>query len=109
MYGAGEKRQRGGRKKKKRKENQPLETDWDEIYDPSKPTNFDEYMHSEERIREIQDWKAVLYRHRRRRSSSDGSDASRDRARDDRSAPSMATPLSPSPPNPVLPLEEPRN
>lgn len=74
-YGLGEKRQRGGRKKKKgRRHGDQLETDWDEIYDPTKPTNVEEYLRSDERIREVQDWKAVLYRHRRRRVSTDDSE-----------------------------------
>ncbi|KAL1864175.1 hypothetical protein VTK73DRAFT_6110 [Phialemonium thermophilum] len=67
IYGTGEKRQRGGRRKKKKKhENQQMETDWDELYDPARPTNVEEYLRSDERIREIRDWKAVLYAHRRR-------------------------------------------
>jgi hypothetical protein len=81
MYGTGaaEKRQRGGRKAKKKKlqrqgDNQRHETDWDEIYDPSRPTNVDEYMKSDERIREVQEWKAILYAHRRRRRGSFDSD-----------------------------------
>lgn len=85
MYGtaATEKRQRGGRKAKKKKQqkqgdNQRQETDWDEIYDPSRPTNVDEYMRSDERIREVQEWKAVLYAHRRRRRSSSESDEDSD-------------------------------
>lgn len=71
--GAGEKRQRGGRKaaKKRRREQEQRQragqqTDWDEIYDPSRPTNVDEYLRSDERVREVQEWKAVLYAHRRR-------------------------------------------
>ncbi|KAI7776996.1 hypothetical protein LA080_004222 [Diaporthe eres] len=83
MYGtaATEKRQRGGRKAKKKKQqkqgdNQRQETDWDEIYDPSRPTNVDEYMRSDERIREVQEWKAVLYAHRRRRDSSESDEDS---------------------------------
>lgn len=79
---AAEKRQRGGRKaaKKRKKlaaENQ-RETDWDEIYDPARPTNVDEYLRSDERIREVQEWKAVLYAHRRkaRRDSYEESDES---------------------------------
>lgn len=85
MYGtaATEKRQRGGRKAKKKKQqrqgdNQRQETDWDEIYDPSRPTNVDEYMRSDERIREVQEWKAVLYAHRRRRRGSSDSDEDSD-------------------------------
>ena len=85
MYGTGaaEKRQRGGRKAKKKKlqkqgDNQRQETDWDEIYDPSRPTNVEEYMRSDERIREVQEWKAVLYAHRRRRRGSTDSDEDSD-------------------------------
>ncbi|KAK3681454.1 hypothetical protein B0T22DRAFT_308561 [Podospora appendiculata] len=65
--GAGGKRQRGGRRKKKKVDDGPVETNWDELYDPSRPTNVEEYLHSEERIREIREWKAVLYAHRRQR------------------------------------------
>ncbi|KAK7924800.1 hypothetical protein PG985_006854 [Apiospora marii] len=79
MYTGEEKRSRGGRKqkKKKAKDAAPVETDWDEIYDPSRPTNVDEYLRSDERIREVQEWKALLYRHRRpakRQSSWSSSD-----------------------------------
>jgi splicing factor 45 len=76
MYGTGEKRARGGRKKKKKKfEAIPAETDWDEIYDPARPTNVDEYLRSDERIREVQDWKALLYKHRRRDRERDSWDS----------------------------------
>ncbi|KAK0720882.1 hypothetical protein B0H67DRAFT_206725 [Lasiosphaeris hirsuta] len=64
---AAEKRQRGGRRKKRKKvDDAPLETDWDELYDPARPTNVEEYLRSEERIQEVREWKAVLYAHRRR-------------------------------------------
>jgi hypothetical protein len=43
----------------------PRETDWDELYDPARPTNVEEYLRSEERVREVRDWKAVLYALRR--------------------------------------------
>ncbi|KAI1466041.1 uncharacterized protein F4812DRAFT_435708 [Daldinia caldariorum] len=67
MYGTVERRARGGRKKKKKKaEDVPVETDWDEIYDPSRPTNVDEYLRSDERIREVREWKDLLYKHKRR-------------------------------------------
>ncbi|KAJ0342100.1 hypothetical protein COL922a_001489 [Colletotrichum nupharicola] len=67
--------QRGGRRKKKKKNHdQHVETNWDDIYDPSKPTNVEEYLRSDERIREVQEWKRLLYRHRRGRSVSDDSD-----------------------------------
>ncbi|KAK8019463.1 hypothetical protein PG990_004601 [Apiospora arundinis] len=81
MYAGEEKRPRGGRKKKKKaKDAAPIETDWDEIYDPSRPTNVDEYLRSDERIREVQEWKALLYRHKRplkRQSSWSSSDEDR--------------------------------
>ncbi|OAA33371.1 D111/G-patch protein [Moelleriella libera RCEF 2490] len=64
-YGVGEKRQRGGRKKKKRPQHMPAETDWDEIYDPARPTNVEEYLKSDEKINEVREWKALLYRHRK--------------------------------------------
>lgn len=73
----GEKRQRGGRKKrKKNKEAALLTQHWDDIYDPSRPNNYEDYKHSEEKIREIRDWKDLLYRHKmkRRDSSASGSD-----------------------------------
>ncbi|KAI1454504.1 hypothetical protein F4805DRAFT_460705 [Annulohypoxylon moriforme] len=72
MYGLGEKRARGGRKKKKKKEREvPVETDWDEIYDPSRPTNVVEYLRSDERICEVREWKDLLYKHRRRDDDSE--------------------------------------
>lgn len=80
-YGTGEKRQRGGRKnKKKREQYQDLQTDWDDIYDPARPTNVEEYLRSDERIDEVRQWKALLYRHRKDRADSDLSD---DSAEDD--------------------------
>ncbi|KAL2757979.1 hypothetical protein ACRALDRAFT_2040290 [Sodiomyces alcalophilus JCM 7366] len=105
MYGTNEKRQRGGRRKKKKKigQQQHLETDWEEIYDPSKPTNFEEYMRSDERIREIQDWKAVLYRHRRQKSLSDDSDEeenTRSRSAPNQFAPPPNYAFAPPPPSP---------
>ncbi|KAK5628804.1 hypothetical protein RRF57_004519 [Xylaria bambusicola] len=76
MYGTGEKRPRGGRRKKKKKmEAVSMETDWDEIYDPSRPTNVDEYLRSDEKIREVQEWKALLYKHRRRDDRRDSWDS----------------------------------
>lgn len=73
---AGEKRQRGGRKKrKKNKEESHLVQNWDDIYDPSRPNNYEDYKHSDEKILEIREWKNKLYAHRmaRRRNSSSGS------------------------------------
>ena len=68
-----EKAQRGGRKKRK-KNNQQKEIvqDWDDIYDPSRPNSYEEYKNSEEKIREVREWKDKLYAHRmRRRQTSD--------------------------------------
>ena len=82
FFGA-EKRQRGGRKKrKKNKEEEQVVQNWDDIYDPSRPNNYEEYKNSDERIAEIRDWKDRLYAHRmaRRRSSDLSSDEGRGRA-----------------------------
>ncbi|CAD6583870.1 MAG: hypothetical protein ASARMPREDX12_001472 [Alectoria sarmentosa] len=76
FYG-GEKRQRGGRKKrKKNKEESRVPQNWDDIYDPSRPNNYEDYKHSDERIMEIREWKDRLYAHRlvkRRDSEPDSS------------------------------------
>lgn len=74
IYGTVEKRQRGGRKKKKKRHEEEFETNWDDIYDPTRPTNVEEYLHSDEKVQEVRDWKALLYRHRRKRDESDVSD-----------------------------------
>lgn len=72
-----EKRQRGGRKKrKKNKEEHHVPQNWDDIYDPSRPNNYEDYKHSDEKIMEIREWKDKLYAHRlakRRDSESDNS------------------------------------
>lgn len=39
-------------------------TEWDDIYDPSKPTDYEQYMHSDERDAETREWKDRLYAHR---------------------------------------------
>ena len=73
----GEKRQRGGRKKrKKNKEETPATQNWDDIYDPSRPNNYEEYKNSDEKIREVREWKDRLYAHRmaRRKDYSDSDD-----------------------------------
>ncbi|RFU23567.1 hypothetical protein B7463_g12770, partial [Scytalidium lignicola] len=73
FYGT-EKRQRGGRKRrKKNKEERPVVQDWDDIYDPTRPNIYEEYKHSDEKIREIREWKDRLYAHRiRQKPESDG-------------------------------------
>jgi splicing factor 45 len=68
FYGGGEKRQRGGRKRKKQKKEEYVAVqDWDDIYDPTRPNNYEEYKHSDEKIREVTEWKDRLYAHRRNR------------------------------------------
>ncbi|RMZ78780.1 hypothetical protein DV738_g3673, partial [Chaetothyriales sp. CBS 135597] len=76
-----DKRGRGGRKNKKRKakEAQLVAQDWDDIYDPTRPNSYEEYKHSDEKVREVREWRELLYRHRRtktRRSSDSDSDRS---------------------------------
>ncbi|KAL5630351.1 hypothetical protein BROUX41_000223 [Berkeleyomyces rouxiae] len=81
MYGTGEKRQRGGRKNKNKRRNyEQRETDWEDVYDPSRPTNVDEYLKSDERISEIREWKDILYSHRNDRISSRSRSRSRSRS-----------------------------
>jgi splicing factor 45 len=45
--------------------------DWDDIYDPTRPNNYEEYRHSDEKIREVREWKDRLYAHRMARKSSE--------------------------------------
>ncbi|KAF5507375.1 DNA-damage-repair/toleration protein DRT111 [Colletotrichum aenigma] len=91
--------QRGGRRKKKKKNHdQHVETNWDDIYDPSKPTNVEEYLRSDERIREVQEWKRLLYRHRRGRSVSDDSDEEDARPATNQFAPPAEYSFVPPPP-----------
>lgn len=71
----GEKRQRGGRKRrKKNREEQAVAQDWDDIYDPSRPNNYEEYKNSDEKVREVREWKDRLYAHRMARKTSSDSD-----------------------------------
>ncbi|KAL5324339.1 hypothetical protein ACEPPN_008884 [Leptodophora sp. 'Broadleaf-Isolate-01'] len=72
FYG-GEKRQRGGKRRKKNKlrEEHMAVQDWDDIYDPSRPNSYEEYKHSDEKIREVREWKDRLYAHRMARKSSE--------------------------------------
>ena len=78
FYG-GEKRQRGGRKKRrKNKEESTAPQNWDDIYDPSRPNNYDDYKHSDEKILEIKEWKDKLYAHRLAKGRDSDSDSSGD-------------------------------
>lgn len=87
-YGTVDKRQRGGRKAKKKqnRDESGQPTNWNDIYDPGRPTNIEEYLRSDERIAEIREWKAVLHAHRLRRrgrgrSSPASSDAEEEKGR----------------------------
>ncbi|KAI5286895.1 hypothetical protein KEM54_006416 [Ascosphaera aggregata] len=59
-----EKRQRGGRKKRKKNREEPIATNWDETYDPSRPTNLEEWLRSDARMVVEREWKERLYAHR---------------------------------------------
>ncbi|KAL8844186.1 MAG: hypothetical protein Q9176_001361 [Flavoplaca citrina] len=76
-FHAAEKRQRGGRKKRKKNEVR-LVQNWDDIYDPSRPNSYEEYQNSDEKIQEIKDWKDRLYTHRLLRRRGDSKDSSSD-------------------------------
>jgi len=69
-------RQRAGRKKrKKNKATPPPPTNWDDIYDPLRPNNYEEYKEGDEKIREMEDWRERLYGKKRRSCYSDSSDS----------------------------------
>ncbi|KIW95048.1 uncharacterized protein Z519_03629 [Cladophialophora bantiana CBS 173.52] len=110
------KRQRGGRKKRKKNKAAAAEVtqNWDDIYDPSRPNNYEEYKHSEEKIREVREWKDLLYRHRiRQRSYTESEDDDYRRPMNKQFAPpamSFAPPPNlndESPPPPPPPAEIP--
>ncbi|KAL8701842.1 MAG: hypothetical protein Q9224_000309 [Gallowayella concinna] len=74
-FHAAEKRQRGGRKKRKKNKDVQVVQNWDDIYDPSRPNSYEEYQNSDEKFMEIREWKDRLYAHRipRRRGNSEDS------------------------------------
>ena len=88
---AAEKRQRGGRKKrKKNKEESHVFQNWDDIYDPSRPNSYEEYKHSDEKIREVREWKDRLYAHRMARKHTSDTESEDER----RSRPQMSSTFS---------------
>lgn len=72
--------QRGGRKRKKKRleDRQRMAgrdtyvVDWDELYDPARPTNIEAYLHSDEHIEAAHAWRSVLYAHRREQQKAHG-------------------------------------
>ncbi|KAL8642582.1 MAG: hypothetical protein Q9228_000723 [Teloschistes exilis] len=73
---ANEKRQRGGRKKRKKNKELHAVQNWDDIYDPSRPNAYEEYQNSDEKISEIREWKERLYAHRTAWKGGDSSHSS---------------------------------
>jgi len=77
---ANKERQRAGRKKrKKNKATPPPPTNWDDIYDPLRPNNYEEYKEGDEKIHEMEDWRERLYGKKRRSRYSDSSDSEDER------------------------------
>ena len=74
----GEKRQRGGRKKRKKNKEVLVVHNWDDIYDPSSPNSYEEYQNSDEKLLEIREWKHRLYAHRVVDKGGDGMNSSSD-------------------------------
>lgn len=77
-FHAAEKRQRGGRKKRKKNNETRIVQNWDDIYDPSRPNSYEEYQNSEEKVQEIREWKDRLYAHRISQRRSKSKDTSSD-------------------------------
>jgi len=74
-------RRAGRKKRKKNRDTPPPPTNWDDVYDPSRPNSYDEYKDSDEKIRELEDWRDRVLP-RRRRDSYDSEEDERDRDRD---------------------------
>ncbi|KAJ5143992.1 uncharacterized protein N7515_002779, partial [Penicillium bovifimosum] len=70
-----EKRQRGGRKKRKKHVETQVYQNWDGLYDPHRPSNYQQYRESDERFGQPREWKNYLYAHRSKRSLSRDSDS----------------------------------
>ncbi|EXJ85952.1 hypothetical protein A1O1_06321 [Capronia coronata CBS 617.96] len=75
FYTSGQRPRVTRKKRKKNQDNGGFAQNWDDIYDPSRPNNYEEYKHSEEKVREVREWKDLLYRHRlRRRDTGESTD-----------------------------------
>jgi len=69
-------RQRAGRKKRKKNgATPPPPTNWDDIYDPLRPNNYEECKEGDGKIREMEDWRERLHGKKRRSRYSDSSDS----------------------------------
>ncbi|KAJ5542140.1 hypothetical protein N7461_008143, partial [Penicillium sp. DV-2018c] len=70
-----EKRQRGGRKKRKKHVETQVYQNWDGLYDPHRPSNYEQYRESDQRYDQPREWKDYMYAHRSKRSLSRDSDS----------------------------------
>ncbi|KIH88075.1 hypothetical protein SPBR_07053 [Sporothrix brasiliensis 5110] len=86
--------QRGGRKRRKKRleDKQRMAArdaymvDWDELYDPARPTNIEAYLQSDEHLDAVHAWKSVLYADRRKRQRQEQAKAEKPKASDDSSS-----------------------
>jgi splicing factor 45 len=70
-----EKRPRGGRKKRKKNHETQVYQNWDDLYDPSRPSSHEQYRESDQRFGQPREWKDYMYAHRSKRSPSRDSDS----------------------------------
>ena len=66
------------RRRKKRRKNKEVEfepVDWDDIYDPARPNNYEEYRDGDEKIREMDEWRDRLYGPRYSRDDTQSAEA----------------------------------
>ncbi|CUS14714.1 unnamed protein product [Tuber aestivum] len=83
FYAGNRDQRRAGRKKrKKNRDTPPPPTNWDDVYDPSRPNSYDEYKDSDEKIRELEDWRDRVLPRRRMDSYDSVEDEQRGRERD---------------------------
>ncbi|KAF8430068.1 G-patch DNA repair protein [Tirmania nivea] len=89
------------RRRKKRRKNKEAEfepVDWDDIYDPARPNNYEEYRDGEEKIREIDEWRDRLYG---KKYGKDGTRSDEGDSEDDY-RPLMNRQFAPPPPGPPV-------
>lgn len=49
------------KRRKKTRDTPPPPTNWDDVYDPSRPNSYEEYREGDEKVREMQDWRERVY------------------------------------------------